>query len=64
MSEVTEHLVSQRNIAVVGVSDKKFGGAIYRTLKNRGYAVYPVHPTRNHSTVMPAIPALATCQPM
>jgi len=31
---------------VVGVSDKKFGGVIYKTLKKRKYSVYPVHPTR------------------
>lgn len=33
-------------LAVVGVSDKDFGGVIYKTLKERGYTVYPVHPTR------------------
>jgi hypothetical protein len=33
-------------LAVVGVSDRDFGGVIYKTLKKRGYTVYPVHPTR------------------
>lgn len=46
MGQNTEHFVGQKHIAVVGVSDKKFGGAIYKTLKKRGYSVYPVHPTR------------------
>jgi predicted CoA-binding protein len=34
-------------IAIVGVSDKDFGGVIYRTLKNRDIKVYPVHPARS-----------------
>lgn len=46
MHETIEQFISQKHIAVVGVSDKKFGGAIYKSLKKRGYAVYPVHPTR------------------
>lgn len=46
MDEQIEHIVKQKHLAVVGVSDKKFGGAIYKTLKQRGYSVYPVHPTR------------------
>ncbi len=46
MSLNTEQFVDQKRIAVVGVSDKKFGGAIYKTLKKRGYTVYPVHPSR------------------
>jgi hypothetical protein len=33
-------------IAVVGVSDKDFGGAIYTTLKQRGYRVVAVNPNR------------------
>jgi hypothetical protein len=33
-------------LAIVGVSDKDFGGVIYKTLKTRRYTVYPVHPTR------------------
>ncbi len=46
MNETIEQIVSQKQIAVVGVSDKKMGGAIYKELKRHGYAVYPVHPTR------------------
>ena len=46
MDEVIEHIINEKHIAVVGVSDKKFGGAIYKTLKKKGYAVYPVHPTK------------------
>ncbi len=47
MDQAIERFIAQRHIAVVGVSDKKFGGAIYKTLKKRGFDVYPVHPSRN-----------------
>jgi predicted CoA-binding protein len=46
MDEIITHIIKQKHIAVVGVSDKKFGGSIYKTLKSRGYTVYPVHPSR------------------
>jgi uncharacterized protein len=46
MNPIIEEIVSSKHLAVVGVSDKKFGGTIYKTLKERGYAVYPVHPSR------------------
>ena len=38
--------VSQRSFAIVGVSRsaRKFGNTIYKTLKQRGYRLYPVHP--------------------
>lgn len=38
--------LSQRTLAVVGVSrtGKKFGNTIYKTLKQHGYTVYPIHP--------------------
>jgi predicted CoA-binding protein len=35
-----------RKIAVVGVSNRKFGGFMYKSLRKRGFEVYPVHPTR------------------
>lgn len=46
MNETIAHFTQPKPIAVVGVSDKKMGGAIYKELKQRGYAVYPIHPTR------------------
>lgn len=46
MNETIEHIISTKHIAVVGVSDTSMGGAIYKTLKQHGYLVYPVHPTR------------------
>ncbi len=46
MNATIAEISAQHAFAVVGVSDKAFGGAIYKTLKERGLAVYPVHPTR------------------
>lgn len=41
-----DDFVAQRALAVVGVSrsGKKFGNAIYRELKAKGYRVFAVHP--------------------
>ena len=41
-----ENFLSQKNIAVVGVSrnTKKFGNTIYRSLKKKGYSVFPINP--------------------
>ncbi len=47
MHKNIEEFIAQKNVAVVGVSDKKFGGAIYKTLKQRGYKVHAVHPSRS-----------------
>ncbi|MCM2271750.1 MAG: CoA-binding protein [candidate division Zixibacteria bacterium] len=47
MIEAVRYIMSAQPIAVVGVSDKDFGGMIYRTLKNRDIKVYPVHPARS-----------------
>ena len=33
-------------LAIVGVSDRDFGGVIYKVLKQRGYSVIPVNPNR------------------
>ncbi len=46
MNPIIEKIISEKQIAVVGVSDRDFGGVIYKTLKTRGYDVIPVHPTR------------------
>ncbi len=44
MNERIESFLKSRQIAVVGVSKRKFGGVIYKTLKKRGINVCPVHP--------------------
>ncbi len=43
---IVEDFVSQKNIAVVGVSKNKskFGNTIYKELKNKNYKVFPVNP--------------------
>lgn len=43
-SETIRRFLGANEVAVVGVSRRKFGGSIYKTLKKRGYQVYPVHP--------------------
>ncbi len=48
MNEVIQHFIDTKSIVVVGVSDKKFGGVIYKTLKKRGYDLSPVHPTKEN----------------
>jgi uncharacterized protein len=44
--KVVEDFLAQKKIAVVGVSRKKtkFGNAIYKELKQKGYNVFPVNP--------------------
>ena len=44
--KTVEEFLAQKKIAVVGVSRKKtkFGNAIYRELKQKGYTVYPINP--------------------
>lgn len=41
--------INQKSIAVAGVSrnDKKFGNAIYKELKLKGYEVFPLNPNLN-----------------
>ena len=44
--KTVEEFLAQKKIAVVGVSRKKtkFGNAIYRELKQKGYIVFPINP--------------------
>ena len=43
--KVVEDFIAQKKIAVVGVSRKKtkFGNAIYKELKQKGYNVFPIN---------------------
>lgn len=47
--KVVEEFLAQKKIAVVGVSRKKtkFGNAIYKELKQKGYNVLPINPHIN-----------------
>jgi len=44
--KTVEEFLAQKKIAVVGVSRKKtkFGNAIYKELKQKGYTVFPINP--------------------
>ena len=46
MNPLIEQFVSQKRIAVVGMSrsGKKFGNMAAKELKAKGYEIYPVHP--------------------
>jgi uncharacterized protein len=50
--------LAQRSLAIVGVSrsGKKFGNAIYRTLKQNGYKVFPIHPVAETVEGVPCYP--------
>lgn len=47
MDRIIQAFVEPHDIAVVGVSQSKtkFGRTVYKTLQQRGFTVYPVHPT-------------------
>lgn len=47
--KVVEDFIAQKKIAVVGVSRKKtkFGNAIYKELKQKGYDVFAINPHLN-----------------
>jgi predicted CoA-binding protein len=51
---------SALEMAIVGVSDRDFGGVIYRTLKDRGITVYAVHPARTTFADDPCYPSLTS----
>jgi hypothetical protein len=44
--KIVEDFIAQKKIAIVGVSRKKtkFGNAIYKELKQKGYQVFPINP--------------------
>lgn len=44
--EIISEFLAQRTLALVGMSRKggKFGNAVYKELKAKGYTIFPVHP--------------------
>lgn len=48
--KIVEEFLAQKKFAVVGVSRKKtkFGNAIYKELKQKGYDVFPINPHINN----------------
>ncbi len=57
-NDTIAEICQAKAIAVVGVSDRDFGGVIYRTLKDRGFTVYAVHPARTTFADDPCYPSL------
>lgn len=55
-----DDFLSQRSLAVAGVSrdSKKFGNAVYRELRAKGYRVYPVNPFAERLEGDPCYPDL------
>ena len=50
MEKAVQEIVGAKHIAIVGVSDKKFGGTIYKTLKKNGYVVDTITAAKNKPT--------------
>jgi len=59
-TDAIQEVLAQRTVALVGVSrgGKKFGNAIYRELKGKGYKVFPVHPQAESIEGDPCYPNL------
>ena len=60
-SELVRSFVSQRRLAIAGVSrsGRKFGNLLLRELKGRGYEVVPVHPEARDLQGLPCAKSLA-----
>jgi len=58
--KLVEEFMLQKKIAVVGVSRKKtkFGNAIYKELKQKGYQVFPINPNMQTFEGDPCYPDL------
>jgi predicted CoA-binding protein len=62
--KLVEDFLSEKNIAVVGVSrtGKGFGYAAYKELKSKGYNVYPVNPNAHDIEGEKCYPSLLALQ--
>ena len=58
--QAVSDFLSQREIALVGISrgGKKFGNAVFKELKTKGYQVYPVHPQATEIGGQPCWPSV------
>jgi len=59
---LVEDFLSEQKIAVVGISrsKNKFGNAIYRELKKKGYALFPVNPNMDEFEGDKCFPSLSS----
>ena len=62
MNAIIEKFVSDKNIALIGVSaDKqKFGNALLHELTKKGYTVFPVHPSLAEVEGIKCVPDVKT----
>lgn len=62
MEQAIRDFISQKNIALIGLSRKKnkFGNSAYKELKLRGYNVYAIHPSETEIDGIPCFPDLAS----
>jgi len=46
MRAVIDEMITSKEVAIAGVSrnPKKFGNVVYKTLKEKGFSVYPINP--------------------
>jgi predicted CoA-binding protein len=58
---VVEDFLAQRSLALVGASreGRKFGNAVLRELRGKGYTVFPVHPEADAIDGIPCFRSLA-----
>jgi predicted CoA-binding protein len=61
MQELIKEFMSQKRFAVVGATDnpQKYGNQIVKSLKSRGYEVYPVNPRIKELEGLNCYPGLA-----
>lgn len=47
--QLIDEMINEKEIAIAGVSrnPKKFGNVVYKTLKDKGFTVYPINPNAN-----------------
>jgi hypothetical protein len=58
--QLISEFLAQRKLALVGISrgGRKFGNAIFKELKAKGYRVYPVHPHAAEIDNQPCWPSI------
>lgn len=62
MEQTIRDFISQKNIALIGLSRKKnkFGNIAYKTLTSLGYNIYAIHPREKEIDVIACFPNLAS----
>ena len=61
MQDLIKEFIAQKRFAIIGATDdtKKYGNEIFKSLKNRGYEVYPVNPRLKELEGTRCYPSLA-----